>query len=209
MSAKTSKEIGLFLHTFNNLIQYCLKLLKVCNKKPISFEVFADNFNEMFDQALKINSWGKNVYVKIPVVNSNGKFTGPLIKKLSDRGIKLNITAVYSYEQTIRVFNCLNKKSKSIISIFAGRMADKGKDPLPIFKKSISKVKNYKNIEILWASTREAYNYLQAKELGCQIITMPPKIINQVSNFGKSFNQLTIETVKGFLTDSKKSKFDL
>ena len=192
-----------------NYKEYCLKLLKVCNKKPISFEVFADNFNEMFDQALKINSWGKNVYVKIPVVNSNGKFTGPLIKKLSDRGIKLNITAVYSYEQTIRVFNCLNKKSKSIISIFAGRMADKGKDPLPIFKKSISKVKNYKNIEILWASTREAYNYLQAKELGCQIITMPPKIINQVSNFGKSFNQLTIETVKGFLTDSKKSKFDL
>jgi transaldolase len=192
-----------------NYKEYCLKLLKACNKKPISFEVFADNFNEMFDQALKINSWGKNVYVKIPVVNSNGKFTGPLIKKLSDRGIKLNITAVYSYEQTIRVFNCLNKKSKSIISIFAGRMADKGKDPLPIFKKSISKVKNYKNIEILWASTREAYNYLQAKELGCQIITMPPKIINQVSNFGKSFNQLTIETVKGFLTDSKKSKFDL
>ena len=192
-----------------NYKEYCLKLLKACNKKPISFEVFADNFNEMFDQALKINSWGKNVYVKIPVVNSNGKFTGPLIKKLSDRGIKLNITAVYSYEQTVRVFNCLNKKSKSIISIFAGRMADKGKDPLPIFKKSISKVKNYKNIEILWASTREAYNYLQAKELGCQIITMPPKIINQVSNFGKSFNQLTIETVKGFLTDSKKSKFDL
>ena len=129
-----------------NYKEYCLKLLKVCNKKPISFEVFADNFNEMLDQALKINSWGKNVYVKIPIVNSNGKFTGPLIKKLSDRGIKLNITAVYSYEQTIRVFNCLNKKSKSIISIFAGRMADKGKDPLPIFKKSISKVKNYKNI---------------------------------------------------------------
>ena len=192
-----------------NYKEYCLKLLKVCNKKPISFEVFADNFNEMFDQALKINSWGKNVYVKIPVVNSNGKFTGPLIKKLSDRGIKLNITAVYSYEQTIRVFNCLNKKSKSIISIFAGRMADKGKDPLPIFKKSISKVKNYKNIEILWASTREAYNYLQAKQLNCHIITMPPKIIGQISTFGKSLSELTIDTVKGFLTDSKKSKFKI
>ena len=192
-----------------NYKEYCLKLLKACNKKPISFEVFADNFNEMFDQALKINSWGKNVYVKIPVVNSNGKFTGPLIKKLSDRGIKLNITAVYSYEQTIRVFNCLNKKSKSIISIFAGRMADKGKDPLPIFKKSISKVKNYKNIEILWASTREAYNYLQAKQLSCHIITMPPKIIEQINKFGKSFSSLTIDTVKGFLIDSKKSNFSL
>ena len=192
-----------------NYKEYGLKLLKVCNKKPISFEVFADNFNEMFDQALKINSWGKNVYVKIPVVNSNGKFTGPLIKKLSDRGIKLNITAVYSYEQTVRVFNCLNKKSKSIISIFAGRMADKGKDPLPIFKKSISKVKNYKNIEILWASTREAYNYLQAKQLNCHIITMPPKIIDQINKFGKSFSSLTIDTVKGFLIDSKKSNFSL
>ena len=192
-----------------NYKEYCLKLLKVCNKKPISFEVFADNFNEMFDQALKINSWGNNVYVKIPVVNSNGKFTGPLIKKLSDRGIKLNITAVYSYEQTVRVFNCLNKKSKSIISIFAGRMADNGKDPLPIFKKSISKVKNYKNIEILWASTREAYNYLQAKQLNCHIITMPPKIIDQINKFGKSFNSLTIDTVKSFLIDSKKSKFSL
>ena len=189
--------------------EYCLKLLKVCKNKPISFEVFADNFNEMFDQALKINNWGKNIYVKIPVVNSEGKFTGSIIKKLSDRGIKLNITAVYSYEQTKKVVNCLNKKSKSIISIFAGRMADKGKDPLPIFKKSISKVKQYKNIEILWASTREAYNYLQAKHLGCHIITMPPKIIEQINHFGKTLGQLTIDTVKGFLNDSKKSNFKI
>ena len=189
--------------------EYCIKLLKACKKKPISFEVFADNFDEMYSQALKINDWGKNVYVKIPVVNSKGKFTGPIIKKLSNKGIKLNITAVYSYEQTVRVINCLNKKSRSIISIFAGRMADKGKDPLPIFKRGIFKVKKYKNIEILWASTREAYNYLQAKQLRCHIITMPPKIIDQISKFGKSFGELTIDTVKGFLTDSKKSKFKI
>ena len=189
--------------------EYCIKLLKICKKKPISFEVFADNFDDMYNQALKINNWGKNVYVKIPVVNSKGKFTGPIIKKLSNRGIKLNITAVYSYEQTVRVINCLNKKSRSIISIFAGRMADKGKDPLPIFKKSISKVKKYKSIEILWASTREAYNYIQAKQLGCHIITMPPKIIEQISKFGKSLSQLTIDTVKGFLVDSKKSNFKI
>ena len=100
-------------------------------------------------------------------------------------------------------------KTKTIISIFAGRMADKDKDPLPIFKKSILKVKKYKNIEILWASTREAYNFIQAKQLGCNIITMPPKIINQINSFGKSFNQLTLETVKGFLSDSKKSKFKI
>ena len=192
-----------------NYRDYSLKILKICKKKPISFEVFADNQEEMLKQAYKINTWGKNVYVKIPVVNSKGQFMGPVIKELSSKGIKLNVTAIYSFEQVKKVFKCLDKKTKSIISIFAGRMADKGKDPLPIFKKSIYKVKKYKNIEILWASTREAYNFIQAKQLGCNIVTMPPKIINQIESFGKSFNQLTIETVKGFLIDSKKSKFKL
>ena len=192
-----------------NYRDYSLKILKICQKKPISFEVFADNPREMLKQAYKINTWAKNVYVKIPVVNSKGVFMGSVIKELSEKGIKLNITAIYSFEQVNKVLKCLDKKTKSIISIFAGRMADKGKDPLPIFKKSILKVKKYKNIEILWASTREAYNYIQAKQLGCNIITMPPKIINQISTFGKSFNQMTLETVKGFLNDSKKSKFRL
>ena len=163
----------------------------------------------MLKQAYEINSWGKNVYVKIPVVNSKGVFTGPVIKELSDKGIKLNITAVYTFEQTKKIFKKLNKKTKSIISIFAGRMADKGKDPLPIFKKSILLTKKNKNIEILWASTREAYNYIQAKQLNCNIITMPPKLINQIAGFGKSFKSMTIDTVKGFLTVSKKSRFSL
>jgi transaldolase len=193
----------------NDYKKYSLEILKICKKKPISFEVFADDQKEMIKQAYKINTWAKNVYVKIPVVNSKGQFTGPVIKELSSKRIKLNITAIYSFEQVNKVFKCLDKKTKSIISIFAGRMADKGIDPLPIFKKSILKVKKYKNIEILWASTREAYNYIQAKKLGCNIITMPPKIINQIPFFGKTFNQLTLETVKGFLNDSKKSKFRL
>ena len=192
-----------------NYKDYSLKILKVCKKKPISFEVFADNPKEMLKQAYKINSWGKNVYVKIPVVNSKGIFMGPVIKELSDKGIKLNITAVYTFEQIEKIFKKLNKKNKSIISIFAGRMADKGKDPLPIFKKSIFLTKKYKNIEILWASTREAYNYIQAKQLNCNIITMPPKVINQIKGFGKSFKSLTLDTVMGFLKDSKKSKFKL
>ena len=189
-----------------NYKDYSLKILKVCKKKPISFEVFADNSTDMLKQAYEINSWGKNVFVKIPVVNSKGDFTGPIIKKLSDKGIKLNITAVYTFEQTKKIYKKLNKKTKSIISIFAGRMADKGKDPLPIFKKSISLTKKNKNIEILWASTREAYNYIQAKQLKCDIITMPPKIISQIENFGKSFRSMTIDTVKGFLKDSKKNQ---
>lgn len=192
-----------------NYRDYSLKILKVCKKKPISFEVFADDPKEMLKQAYKINTWGKNVFVKIPVVNSKGLFMGSVIKELSDKGIKLNITAVYTHEQTKKIYKSLNKKTKSIISIFAGRMADKGKDPLPIFKKSISLTKKNKNIEILWASTREAYNYIQAKQLKCNIITMPPKVINQINSFGKSFQAMTIDTVKGFLKDSKKSKFRL
>jgi len=192
-----------------NYKEYSFKILKICKKKPISFEVFADNPKEMLKQAYQINTWGKNVYVKIPVVNSKGLFMGSVIKELSDKGIKLNITAVYTYEQTKKIYKILNKKTKSIISIFAGRMADKGKDPVPIFKKSISLIKKNKNIEILWASTREAYNYIQAKQLKCNIITMPPKVINQINSFGKSFKLLTIDTVKGFLKDSRKSKFRL
>ena len=127
-----------------NYKDYSLKILKVCKNKPISFEVFADSPKEMLMQAYKINTWGKNVYVKIPVVNSKGLFMGPVIKELSDKGIKLNITSVYTHEQTKKIYKNLNKKTKSIISIFAGRMADRGKDPLPIFKKSISLIKKIK-----------------------------------------------------------------
>ncbi len=192
-----------------NYRDYSLKILKVCKKKPISFEVFADNAQDMLKQAYEINSWGRNVYVKIPVVNSRGTFMGSIIEELSNKGIKLNITAVYTFEQTKKIYKKLNKKTKSIISIFAGRMADKGKDPLPIFKKSISYTKKDKNIEILWASTREAYNYLQAKEINCNIITMPPKVINQISKFGRSSKLMTLDTVKGFLFDSKKSGFKI
>jgi len=188
---------------------YSKEILKICNDKPVSLEVFADDYLSMKKQALKINTWGKNVYVKIPILNSKGVFMGKIIKELNNKNIKLNITAVYNANQTIKVLNCLNKKSKVIISIFAGRAADTGKDPVPEFKKSIAMAKKFKNVEILWASVREPYNYLQAKQLGCHIITMPPQIIQKVENFGKSFNKLTIETVKTFLKDSKKSNFNI
>ena len=180
-----------------NYKDYSIKILKICKKKPISFEVFADNTQDMLKQAYEINSWGKNVYVKIPVVNSKGVFTGAVIKELSDKGIKLNITAVYTFEQTLKIYNKLNKKTKSIISIFAGRMADKGKDPLPIFKKSISLTK-IKILKFFGLKTREAYNYTQAKQINCNIITMPPKVINQISGFGKNFKSMTLDTVRGF-----------
>ena len=187
---------------------YSRQILKITNK-PVSLEVFDDNEKGMITQGLKISKWGRNVYVKVPVTNSKGKFMGKVIKKLNKEKIKLNITAVYTFEQVKKIIKCLNKNSKSIISIFAGRMADKGKDPMPIFKKSITKTKKYNNIEILWASTREPYNFLQAKKIKCNIITMPPSIIEKISSFGKSYKDLTIDTVKGFLNDSQKSKFKI
>ena len=188
---------------------YSKKILNICKKKPVSLEVFADDLKSMTKQGLSINSWGKNIYVKVPIVNSKNKFTGKVIKKLNNQNIKLNITAVYTAEQTKKILKFINKKTKVIISIFAGRAGDTGKDPIPELKKSIKLAKNYKNVEILWASVREPYNYLQAKELGCHIITIPPSIIEKIENFGKTYNKLTVETVKGFLNDSKKSKFKI
>ena len=188
---------------------YCKQILKVCGNKPISFEVFADDQASMIEQGIKINSWGKNVYVKVPVVNSKNRFSGNVIKELNSKNIKLNITAVYTAKQTSKILKVINKKTNVIISIFAGRAGDTGKDPIPEFTKSIKLAKKFKNVEILWASVREPYNYLQAKQLGCHIITIPPAVIEKIEKFGKSFNQLTIETVKAFLVDSKKSDFKI
>jgi transaldolase len=188
---------------------YSKQILKICPEKPISFEVFADDQKSMIDQGKKINSWGKNVYVKVPVVNSKSKFMGSVIKELNNQNIKINITAVYSANQTKRILKVINKKTRVIISIFAGRAGDSGKDPIPEFIKSIKLAKKFKNVEILWASVREPYNYLQAKQLGCHIITIPPSIIEKIEKFGKSFDQLTKETVKAFLVDSKKSRFKI
>tara|TARA_B100000029_G_scaffold508993_1_gene597208 strand:- start:893 stop:1591 length:699 start_codon:yes stop_codon:yes gene_type:complete len=192
-----------------NYKNYSLKLLSVCKKKPISFEVFSDTHDQMLKQAKIINSWGKNVYVKIPVVNSKGLFSGKVINKLSNRGMKLNITAVYTVPQVAKILKVLNKKSKTIISIFSGRMGDVGKDPVPIIKESVRLTKKLKNVHILWASTREAYNYTQAKHYECSIITMPPSIIHKISKFGKSFRHLTLDTVRKFLKDSKESNFKI
>ena len=187
---------------------YSDKILKITNK-PVSFEVFADDEKNMITQGLKINKWGKNVYVKVPVTNSKGKFMGKVINQLNKNKIKLNITAVYTAKQTKKILKNINKKTKVIISIFAGRMADVGKDPIPEFINSLKFAKNYKNVEILWASTREPYNFLQAKQINCHIITVPPNIIEKIEKFGKSFQKLTTDTVNGFLKDSKKSDFKI
>ena len=188
---------------------YSKKILKICDNKPVSLEVFADDYKEMKIQAIKIKTWGKNVYVKVPVTNSKGKFMKRIIKELNNENVKLNITAVYTAKQTEKILKIINKKTKVIISIFAGRAGDTGKDPLPEFIKSIKFAKKFKNVQILWASVREPYNYLQAKQLGCHIITVPPATIEKIEAFGKTFSQLTKETVKTFLADSKKSNFKI
>jgi transaldolase len=192
-----------------NYEDYSKKILKICKNKPVSLEVFADDFESMINQGLKINEWGKNVYVKVPVVNTKNRFTGKVISELNRRGVKLNITAVYSFKQTNKILNSINKKSKVIISIFAGRAGDAGKDPIPQFLKSIKSAKKYKNVEILWASVREPYNFIQSRQIGCHIITVPPSIIDKIENFGKSLNILTKETVSNFYDDSVKSKFNI
>ena len=188
---------------------YSKKILKICKNKPVSLEVFGDDEKSMIEQGLKISRWGKNVFVKVPVINSKNSFTGKVIKHLNSKNIKLNITAVYTAKQTKKILRVINKKTKVIISIFAGRAGDCGKDPIPEFVESIKLAKKFKNVEILWASVREPYNYLQAKQLGCQIITIPPLIIEKIQKFGKSFDQLSQETVKAFLIDSKKSNFKI
>jgi len=192
-----------------NYEDYSKKILKICKNKPVSIEVFADDFESMINQGLKINEWGKNVYVKVPVINTKNKFTGKVISELNRRGVKLNITAVYSFNQTNKILNSINKKTKVIISIFAGRAGDAGKDPIPQFLKSIKCAKKFKNVEILWASVREPYNFIQSKQIGCHIITVPPSIIDKIENFGKSLNDLTIDTVSNFHDDSVKSKFNI
>ena len=188
---------------------YSKEILKICKNKPISFEVFADDYENILRQALKIKSWGKNVFVKIPVENSQGMFMGKVINELSKNNIKMNITAVYTHKQTSKILSKINGNSKVIISIFAGRAGDVGKDPVPEIKKSINFAKKFKNVKILWASVREPYNYLQASQLGCHIITIPPSIISKIEKFGKPFKTLTNDTVKAFLIDSKKSRFKI
>ena len=188
--------------------KYSKKILRI-TKKPVSCEVFADDIKNMISQGNKISKWSKNVYVKVPVINSKGIFMGKVIKTLNQNKIKLNITAVYTSNQTKKILKSIDKKTRVIISIFAGRAADAGKDPLPEFITSIKLAKKFKNVEILWASVREPYNYLQAKKLGCHIITVPPAIIEKIEKFGNSYKSLTINTVKNFLIDSKKSNFKI
>ena len=188
--------------------KFALNVLKFVKTKPISFEVFADNLNLMKQQAREISTWGKNVYVKIPVTNSKGVKTTSIIKTLSEEGINLNITALFTKRQIKETVNSLDKNTKSIISIFSGRIADAGVNPENIIKYSL-KVAKKKNIEVLWASTRETYNIFEAQKIKCHIITVPHSILNKFGLIGMDLKKLSLATVKSFLNDSIKAGFKI
>ncbi len=189
---------------------FAKEILTEIKDRDISFELFADDFENMKRQALIINSWGKNVYVKIPVMNSKGEPTYKLISELSGEGVKLNITAIYTKEQTRDVVLALRDSTPAVISVFAGRLADVGTDPVPCIIASSTLVSMRENTELLWASTREVYNIYQANDLGCHIITAPKDVLNKLGGIGKtSPMQQSLDTVKTFLEDAKNAGFNL
>jgi len=192
-----------------NYQKFALDVLKIVKKKPISFEVFSDDFKEMYRQAKIISSWGDNVFVKIPVTNTKGISSYKLISKLSNEGIKLNVTAVLLQDQVNNIVKSLNKKTRSIISIFAGRIADTGRDPVPLVKKSVLLTKKYKNIQILWASTRESLNIFQAQKINCDIITVTTDILSKVNIFGYDLKKYSLDTVKMFYYDATKAGYKI
>jgi len=177
--------------------------------KPISFEVFSDEFDEMERQALDITSWGENVYVKIPITNTKGESSVPLVATLSENGVKVNVTAMFTVEQVQSVIPGLSKGPGSYVSVFAGRIADAGLDPLPIMREVLGLIKDYPGIELIWASPRELYNVVQANDIGCDIITATNSILKKLPSLGKDLNQFSLETVQMFYDDASEAGYTL
>ena len=190
-------------------LDFAKNVLSKVKKKSISFEVFSDDLDEMYKQALILRDLGENVSVKIPVTNTKGIPTYSLIERLSNEGVKLNVTAVFTQAQIQNIYDALNPEINSIISIFSGRIANAGIDPEPIVKFAVDLCMNYEKIEILWASPREVFNLVQAERCGCHIITMTPNLIKSTKDLGKDLDEYSLETVKMFYDDAAKSGFKL
>ena len=189
--------------------KFCQDVLKITKNKPVSFEIFSDDLDEMYDQANEIASWGKSIFVKIPITNSKGEKTSGLIKKLLENKIKCNVTAILTIQQVKEIYEISNSETDVIISIFAGRIADTGIDPILMMSEAVNICKTKKNIEILWASTRELINIFQANQINCQIITVPHDILKKISLIGKNLEDLSLETVQMFLTDATKAGYKI
>ena len=188
---------------------FSIDLIKLIGKKPISLEVFTDDIEEMEKQAKEISSWGDNVFVKIPITNTKGETTVGLVKKLLDFGIKCNVTAVFTLKQVKQIYENTNNKTNLIISIFSGRIADTGRNPIKTIEESIKMCESKKNIEILWASTRELYNIVEAEKCNCHIVTVPYEILNKFKNIGKDLDLMSIDTVKSFYKDALSAGFKI
>lgn len=193
----------------SDYVAFAKEILSVINIKPISFEVFSDNFDEMERQARIINSWGKNIYVKIPITNTRGESSFNLIKRLSAAGIKINVTAILTLAQVEHILGALNQKTPAIISVFAGRIADTGCDPLPIMKQAKTMLKAVPNVELLWASPRELLNIYHAEEAGCDIITVTHDVLKKIEKIGYDHTALSLDTVKMFYEDGQKAGYKL
>ena len=188
---------------------YALQVLGVVGNRPISFEVFADDFNEMEKQALEIASWGKNVNVKIPVTNTKGEFCGPLVERLSRAGVQLNVTAIMTLDQVKRVTDKLVPDTPAIVSVFAGRIADTGRDPVPMMAEAVNILKAKPRSELIWASPRELLNVFQADSVGCHIITATNDILKKLSLVGKDLDAYSLETVEMFYKDAKAAGYSI
>ena len=189
--------------------KFCQDVLKITKDKPVSFEIFSDDLDKMYDQANEIASWGKSIFVKIPITNSKGEKTSGLIKKLLENKVKCNVTAILTIQQVKEIYEISNFETEVIISIFVGRIADTGIDPIPMMTEAVNICKTKKNIEILWASTRELINIYQANQINCQIITVPHDILKKIPLIGKNLDDLSLETVQTFLNDASKAGFKI
>lgn len=188
---------------------FALEILAVIKDRPISFEVFSDDFNEMHRQALEIASWGNNVYVKIPVTNTQGKSAFDLISNLAKAGVKQNVTALMTFDQVRDVAAALSQGPSSYVSVFAGRIADTGRDPIDIMKAAVELLQPYRQLELIWASPRELLNIFQADQIGCHIITATNDILKKLELVGKDLHEFSLETVKMFHEDATKAGFCL
>jgi len=192
-----------------NYKKFAQELTAEIKDMPLSFEVFSDELDIMEKQALKISSWGDNVYVKIPITNTKGDSTFNLIESLGKKGVKVNVTAIMTIEQVLNIIPAIKNCPNGYISVFAGRIADTGINPLPIMFDVVKTIEGYPNLEIIWASCRELYNIIQADKIGCQIITVPDSIIKKIPMINKDLNELSLETVKMFYDDATSSGFSI
>lgn len=189
--------------------KFAKEILSHIDVKPISFEVFSDDFEEMKRQALEIASWGENVYVKIPVTNSKGESASSVISFLTKEGVKVNVTAIMTLEQVNDVVNVFDSRVEGYISVFAGRIADTGRDPIPIMKEALTIMSNNPKLELIWASPRELLNVVQADQINCHIITATSDILNKLSLINKDLKAYSLETVRMFRDDAVSSGFTL